>query len=361
MKKNLLNPSNIRFFIMSITGTIILILFFLMPSYLFGYDRYPPPMHLAAVVQSSCQVKLHWTDCYSNEKGFLIYRKSGIRDQSRLVHTAKANETSWIDTSVEPGSGYFYLVKALISGRRWFYPHVYIMTPEEPGTVPASPLNLTADSAVPGKVNLTWSDLSYNEYGFRIERTYTGGEFTIVTEVPANVISAVDSDNALLPGTEYMYRIIAFNPAGDSLPTNEAKVIIPSHSNDPPDAPLNLTCMPVSLNMVSITWTDNSCNEQSFFVERSPGNGREFTLIKEIPPDTEYYCDTGLLENTSYRYRVRAGNVNGFSDYTPEGEVTTMSSRKIKPKVPSCLVPVVKSTAQINLSWVRYHNMSLQK
>lgn len=358
MEKHLLIPSNDKFLNLSITGILIFILFFFLPLYLYGHNghnghnNYAPPLHLSAVPQSPCQVDLRWTDCYSNETGFSIFRKSGMIDRFKVIHTANADETSWIDTSVEPGTLYSYFVKPLIPDRRWFYPHVYVATPEEPTAIPASPMNLTAVAVSPDRVNLEWSDLSDNEYGFRIERKTLSGEFIIVTGVLANMTEATDSSGELLPGTEYIYRIISFNPRGDSYPADEVKVTIPFQPVDTPAAPMNLSGIPVSLNQVSLTWTDNANNEASFFIERRKGDAGGFTVITEMPPDTEEYLDTGLEANTTYCYRVRAGNSKGFSPYTLEVDVTTMSPQKNRPEAPSQLIAAAKSAVQIDLSWI---------
>ncbi|MBN2534800.1 MAG: fibronectin type III domain-containing protein, partial [Spirochaetales bacterium] len=337
--------------IISITG-IFLFLFILMPISLYAHNNSMLPLHLVAAPRSSCQVNLQWTDIYSNETGFQIFRKSGIIDRFRIVHTTGADETSWIDTSVTPGTFYCYFIKPLIPQRNWFFPYVYVATPRKPWTPPASPMNLSALAAGPDRVRLEWTDLSDNEYGFRIERKIPGGEFITVTEVLANVTGACDDCDTFLPGTDYIYRVIAFNPSGDSYPANEVKVTIPHPPMEIPAAPGNPGGIPVSINQVSLTWTDNAYNETSYFLERRENNKGEFTLIMEIPPDTENYLDTGLESHTTYHYRIRAGNSKGFSNYTQEVDVTTMSSRNRKPEAPSYLISIAKSAVQIDLTWI---------
>ena len=62
-------------------------------------------------------------------------------------------------------------------------------------------------------IYLSWTRTSDNEDGFKIVRFIAGFVDAILT-VPAKVTSYVDS--ALVAGTVYCYRIVAFNAAGDS-------------------------------------------------------------------------------------------------------------------------------------------------
>jgi hypothetical protein len=65
------------------------------------------------------------------------------------------------------------------------------------------------------QLQLAWVDNSGNEDGFKIDRmTGTSGVFVPIATVGANVTSY--SDPNLSDGTNYCYRVKAFNSAGDS-------------------------------------------------------------------------------------------------------------------------------------------------
>lgn len=88
------------------------------------------------------------------------------------------------------------------------------------GTAPIAPSGLTATAAGSSQINLTWSDNSDNESGFRIERRVGAGSWGTVTSVSAGSTSY--SDTGLTAATTYEYRVYAYNGAGDSAASNTA-------------------------------------------------------------------------------------------------------------------------------------------
>lgn len=83
------------------------------------------------------------------------------------------------------------------------------------GTVPAVPTNLVATATSYDKINLTWTDASTDETGFRIYRsTNATGPFNPIGQANANATSFADQN--LAPATKYYYQITAFNNFGES-------------------------------------------------------------------------------------------------------------------------------------------------
>lgn len=86
---------------------------------------------------------------------------------------------------------------------------------------PLAPDDLSAVCVSNSQIVLKWTDNSENESGFVIERRSDPSKpFSRVSTVGLNTTSYQDSD--LLTGTTYYYRLKAFNPAGDSVYSNEA-------------------------------------------------------------------------------------------------------------------------------------------
>lgn len=96
--------------------------------------------------------------------------------------------------------------------------------------IPNIPSDLTATSLSPSQIDLTWEDNSFIESGCRIERaTNVAGPWTQIAVVAPSI--ATYRNTRLLSGTEYFYRVCAYNCAGNSDYSNPASAtteIIPS-------------------------------------------------------------------------------------------------------------------------------------
>jgi fibronectin type 3 domain-containing protein len=115
---------------------------------------------------------------------------------------------------------------------------------------------------------------------------------------------------------------------------------------DPPSAPKDLAALEVGTTTVDLTWEENSNNETSFRIERKTGAG-VFTEIRMVPANSTFFRDTNLDPATNYSYRVRAGRVNVFSDYTNTVAVKTAA----RLATPTELVAEAVSATRIKLTW----------
>jgi len=78
-----------------------------------------------------------------------------------------------------------------------------------------------------------------------------------------------------------------------------------------------LTATAASASQIALSWTDNSNNEDGFFIERCAGNNcTNFVQVAQVAANTSSYPDPGLSSGTFYRYRVRAFNGGGNSAYS---------------------------------------------
>ncbi|RLD15752.1 MAG: hypothetical protein DRI22_02075 [Caldiserica bacterium] len=280
----------------------------------------PPssPTNLTGTIVSCHQVDLSWNDNSSDEDSFIVERKESSGSYS-VIATLPANTTSYSDTTVSAETTYYYRVKAHNSWGDSGYSNVVNITTPACGTPPAAPTNLTATPASSDTIELSWTDNSDNEDGFRIERKEAGGTYSEIATLPANTTSYTDT--GLNPETTYYYRVRAYNSFGTSGYSNEAHATTPP-AGTTPTSPSNLTAEATSPTEVSLSWTDNSDNEDGFKLERKQGSG-PFSVIATLPPNTTTYTDTGLTPETTYTYRVRAYNSYGYSPYSNEVTVKT--------------------------------------
>ena len=100
-------------------------------------------------------------------------------------------------------------------------------------TIPNAPANLTASAQSAFQIRLSWTDTSANEDGFRIERSLNGTDFTQIAQVSANTTNYLNTGR--FPGTNYYYRVRAYNSAGNSAYTSVASAQTPT-----PPCPLSV-------------------------------------------------------------------------------------------------------------------------
>lgn len=196
--------------------------------------------------------------------------------------------------------------------------------PDEPDTVPNAPSDLVATPVSVSRIDLSWVDNSDNETGFSIQRC-TGNACSGFVEIDTVAAGVTTYQNTgLTASTIYRYRVIAQNAEGDSFPSGTVTAATLAPALNPPVAPSNPTATANGQNQVTLTWQDNSNNEDNFSIERCTGSGcTGFSVLASPAADAQSYVDTGLTAGTTYRYRIRAQNADGNSAYTAIVTVTT--------------------------------------
>lgn len=175
-------------------------------------------------------------------------------------------------------------------------------------TPPDAPSNLTAAAAACDRIDLAWQDNSDNESTFKIERSTDGVNFNQIDTVGTDITAY--NDTGVAAETTYWYRVRASNSAGDSAYSNTAGDTTPPCTGEPPLAPGNLTAKAKGKAKISLSWTDNSDNEDGFKIYRglSPTG---LTLYHTVGANVTAYDDTGVSSKTTYYYKVCAYNSYG--------------------------------------------------
>jgi hypothetical protein len=207
---------------------------------------------------------------------------------------------------------------------------------------PLSPTNLSGNGVTNNggkyKISLSWTDNANNESGFQVERSTDSANFAIIGTTAANATGY--SDGMVISGTNYFYRVAAFNAGGNSGYSNAIQ------TGTAPTGPSQLTANVISTSEIDLSWTDTSTNETAITVERSTDNVK-FTQIASLPAGSTFYPNTGLASGTTYYYRVRAQSSFGTSAYSNVATSTTLGP----PAAPSTLKATAVSTSQVNLTW----------
>jgi uncharacterized protein (TIGR02145 family) len=86
-------------------------------------------------------------------------------------------------------------------------------------TIPNAPTNLKGVVSKSTQIDLTWSDNSNNEEGFKIERKSGTDAYKLIATLNHNVMTY--SDKSIVDPTNYMYRIFSYHQKGNSTHSNE--------------------------------------------------------------------------------------------------------------------------------------------
>ncbi len=106
---------------------------------------------------------------------------------------------------------------------------------------------------------------------------------------------------------------------------------LPAPPTAGPVAPSGLKIVSASPSTITLSWTDNSSNEDGFAIERS-SDSVNFTQVGTAGVNQTTFADSGLSSQATYYYRVRAFNsfnTISYSAYTSiaSGATTSLNSQ----------------------------------
>jgi subtilisin family serine protease len=196
------------------------------------------PTDLTLNVDSWTEITLTWTDHATGEDYYMVERSTSGGPFEHIT-TLGPNTTTYTDSALTDGTRYSYRVRAMSSlpnpptfatndAYSFYSNEASAVTP----LIPPTGLSATAISS--SQINLSWTDHSMAEDGYRIERS--SSDFVQIAQVPPG--TTFFSDTGLAPETEYTYRVRAFNAAaGNSDYSNEASARTLTSGGTPPPPP----------------------------------------------------------------------------------------------------------------------------
>ncbi|MFO0891501.1 MAG: fibronectin type III domain-containing protein [Isosphaeraceae bacterium] len=192
------------------------------------------PANLIGTAAASNRVDLSWTDV-TGETGYLVERSLDGTTWSQ-VGTVGQGVTSYSDSSVSPNTAYRYRARAANAGGSSDPSNQVTVTTPAASQALAAPSNLQATAVTRSRVDLTWTDNSSDETGFRIERSTTNGRsWSLIATVGRDVTSY--SNTTVSRNRTYSYRVRAYKGTTYSAYSNVVVVTTPSASTS--NAPLN--------------------------------------------------------------------------------------------------------------------------
>jgi len=206
-------------------------------------------------------------------------------------------------------------------------PHIdYATFASAPDAPSNASLSLSGDDTT-----VTWDDNSSTEDGFHVDR-HVDGSWSRVADLDANTTSYSESN--LLDGEQYRYRVRAYNSTGPSDwdYTNYATTPLP----DPSAGSLTID----SPTSGSVSWTDNSDNEDNFRVQVEEDGSWS---TDSTPGSNSTSTTVSFAESTDQiRIRVRAETEHVNSGWTYSSTYSTNVSG---------LAVDTKHATEVDLSW----------
>ena len=202
--------------------------------------------------------------------------------------------------------------------------------------VEASDYDYDANSAT-----LTWTPVEHST-GYRVEQN-VNGEWVSVGET-----TDIEYELALADNTSYLFRVVAFNEAGDG-----SFGEVDFFTFAPPAAPIDAAFgdFVAETGKATMTWSEVPYAE---WYEVKTYVGGEPVVVQ---CDSNYFTAENLVEDAEYVYYVRACNhigdtsVEGYSDWV---EVDLVTSSATAPEAPSDFAVVGYDEASLTatLTWV---------
>ncbi len=267
------------------------------------------PSGLAATATSTSQINLTWVDNSNNESGFKIERSVNGTGPSTLIFTTAAGSTNYVDTSLTSATTYQYRIYSYnIVGNSAVTAGVSATTL---AGVPAAPTTLAATAISSSQINLTWTDNSTNETGFKVEQaSAAAGPFTVVATLGPNITTY--SAMGLAAVSTDFYRVYAYNAGGNSGFTTTSSAttfgtfawintnIVQSkclscHSGAGADGGYNMATYAGVKTRVIVSNSASSLFYQRTFSGSMPDGGTKLTTIQLNAIKT--WIDSGALNN----------------------------------------------------------------
>ncbi len=337
------------------------------------------PSGLTAGNPTANEIDLSWSDNSSSEDSFEVERSlDGVNWTAAL--SAPANATSATDSGLAPGTTYQYRVFARNSAGDSGASNVAQATTTFGSTeiavaqadVPVVG-TVTGTAAATRTANLVYQTLRERESGGKPANRTSRGEhrwqfslpagsglsfhanayrtdssdgdawrvevsqdqqswqtmFTVTKTGPSEVYQSATLPAAMV-GTVYVRVIDTDRSAGnrslDSIFVDHLYFEVTGvGAGLPPGAPSGLVAAPTSSSEIGLSWSDGSSSEDGFELQRSPDGASWSTIAGSLAANSTSFTDGGLQPDTEYRYRIRAFNSSGSSDWSNVATATTFS------------------------------------
>ncbi len=267
----------------------------------------PRPVVTASNVASSGKIKLTWDAVHGAEK-YYIYRRTGTGGEYKYL--TSTTKTSFVNTSAEVGTAYYYKVKAVHSNT----------SANSAQSVAvgrtcdlARPVITTSNVASSGKIKISWDAIDGAEKYYIYRATSKDGEYGYLTSTTKTTIT----NTSVEAGEAYYYKVKAVHSN--------------TNANSALSAASGRTCdlarPVVSISLSSsgkpkLTW-DAIDGAVKYYIYRSTSENGEYKYLTSTTKTS--LTNTSAEAGTTYYYKVKAvhSNTNANSAYSSMDSITS--------------------------------------
>ena len=263
---------------------------------------------------------------------------------------SNAATTSHIVTGLTNDIDHTFRVRALDSAEASDPSDSVAGTPKAASYAPVKPLNFSAAQTGDGEVEMTWDAHRYPLTVSGYEYNQDGGDWDAITGSDSSTHS--HTVTGLTKGTTYTFAVRAVNGAGSTKSDSRSVTIVAK-----PAAPDSFTAV-AGDEQVWLGWRSPADFTISGYEYRQKEGTDDFGVWQKIlgsRSGTTFHIVTGLTNDTSYTFRVRAVNAAGKSDATDPITATPVAETST-PGVPEGFAARQTGVGHVELTWVASSN-----
>jgi hypothetical protein len=315
----------------------------------YEFTKPSAPTIQAPIIALGGLINVNWQDNSAYEDGFRIEVSTdggAYAEVTPSTNTVGANINSYA-FSANPDHNYKFKVRAhigaTVNNSELFSD--YSNESEAIYSIPPAPSNAVATFVSNTEIDLSWTDNSTYEDGFRIEVSTDGGAYTEITP-SNNTVGSNITTYAFTSSSNHSYK---FKVRAHIPPTPSNGQLLSDYS---PESNLIYTSTtlpamdtPVVNSPASITWHwfDTSNFEENFHLHFTLGKDTE---INDIPANTTSYTTDSLDPNTRYAVHIHSYRSDtGESDPAYSAPIYTFAN------IPSALIPSKIAGYDIKTDW----------
>ncbi len=259
-----------------------------------------PPSGVTATANSESSITVNW-ESVTGATGYYIYHRNENDFTYDLVGSSAT--TSYTDTGLSSGTGYYYKVAAYNSewtGTQSFGTYVQTFSL-------SAPIGLTATANSERSITVSWGSVT-GATGYHIYRsesisgTYTHVGTSETTSYTDNSLSAAY--------TTYYYKVSAYKSVGGSAQSGYV------YATTLPGVPYGVTATANSESSITVNW-ESVTGATGYYIYRSESISGTYTQVGTS--ETTSYTDNSLSSGTAYYYKVAAYNNDGTGNQSGSG------------------------------------------